>query len=116
MGSVTGGIYYRCTKYGCYKRFPCLRFSRFPKTKLTAGQLHDVISRYSNLDRVLPPSIDDLAADCGGGKVQVAAVVGALRAAEVSKAKADNGRGRLSGSCEIDEHGVRFFYVSHNSC
>ena len=113
-----GMLYYTCnTSYGgsCKRRFNCLRFSRFPKTKLTPGQLNDIIYKYCDTDAIKAPSIDDLAGGCGGGTVQVATVVEQLRKAEVRLAIKANSSGRLCGDVEIDEHGIRRFYVSRNN-
>ena len=92
-----------------------MKFSAFPKTKLTAGQLHSVTEKYSDLDNVKPPSVDDLAGACGAGRFQVEDVVTKLRKLEVEHAKRTNQRGQISGDVEVDEHGIRSFCVSRTN-
>ena len=58
------------------------------------------------------PTVNDLAAECEGGRHAVGSIVNALRGVEASIAKRENRRGQLEGDLEIDEHGIRSFHIS----
>ena len=105
-------LWYRCTSNACNARFNALKHSMFSSTKLTPKQLAMVIQQYTNTDKTAPIPSDNLAADCEGGRVQVASVVEKLRAVEVAVAKKQNNAGQLTGDLEVDEHGVRSYHVS----
>ena len=51
-----------------------MKFSRFPKTKLTPGQLFKVVEQYCDSVNLSPFSVDDIAGTCGAGRYQVYSV------------------------------------------
>ena len=105
-------LWYRFTSNACNVKFNALKHSMFSSAKLTLKQLAMVIQQYTDTDKAAPPPSDNLAADCEGGRVQVASVVEKLRAVEVAVAKKQNSAGQLTGDLEVDEHGIRSYRVS----
>ena len=89
-----------------------MRLSYFAGTKLRPSQLAMVIKRYTSLDKIAAPTVDELADECEGGRQQVRNIVDKLRAMECAIAKKENSRGTVTGDIEIDEHGIRSFHVS----
>ena len=81
-------------------------------TSITIKQLAVVIEMYTNTDKAAPPPVDDLAADCEGGRRQIGNIAAKLREIEAAVAKRQNSRGQLAGDLEVDEHGIRSFHVS----
>ena len=112
-----GMLYYKCNgaHEGCGSWHNCLKFSHLPLTKLTVGQVHSVVHSYSDLGKHPPPSSDDLAADAGAGRQQVARLVEELRTRVAKRAIVENRRGVLSGDLEIDEHGLRVTHISNRN-
>ena len=105
-------LLYRCTKYNCNVRFNAFKHSYFRGTRLTPKQVALIVMRYTDLEKMVPPRVDDLASEAEAGTKSVRFVIEKLRAAEVGVAKKQNKRGHLSGDVEIDGHGVRSHHVS----
>ena len=110
-----GQLVQRCNRYGCNKRFNVMKASPFDGTKLTPKQVNVIVVRYTSLDSIAPPSIDDLAADAETSRKATKFIVDVLQEKEVQLAKKMNEDGKLAGDVEIDEHGLRSFHVSVNN-
>ena len=109
----TRALFYRCTRNQCNRRMNVLKHSIFTGLRgLTIKQLAVMIKMYTNTDKAAPPPVDDLAADCDGGRRQTREIVAKLRGVEAAVAKRQNSRGQLAGDLEVDEHGIRSFHVS----
>lgn len=70
------------------------------------------MKRYTSLDNMTAPSVDDLAGEAECGRDAVRSVVEVLRSTESAVAQSENNRGHLTGDVEVDEHGVRSFHIS----
>ena len=90
-------LWRRCTRYACHRRFNVLKHSYFSGTKLTVKQLALVIKRYTSLDNMSAPAVDDLAAEAEAGRDAVKSVVNKLRHVESHVAKKQNERGQIAG-------------------
>ena len=76
-----GHLYYNCwTSYDrCNGRTNCMAIGNLPFVKMTPGQVHRAVDAYTNSDNQRPPSSDDIAGLCGGGRTQTAKLVTYLR-------------------------------------
>ena len=111
---VKGGcLYYRCSK--CKRRFNCLKFSKLPFVKMSPGQLHTVLSSYTDFGKEASPSSDDLATLVGAGRHQVRKIVDTLRSVEAMQGEKSNKTGSVQGDVEMDEHGIRVMHIGKNN-
>ena len=112
-----GHLYYNCwTSYDrCNGRTNCMAIGNLPFVKMTPGQVHRAVDAYTNSDNQRPPSSDDIAGLCGGGRTQTAKLVTYLRNLEAQDGQRECENIRIGGDIEIDEHAVRTFHVSVNN-